>query len=277
MNQEKPIIHNQNIDYFTLIAISMLAYVITTMLHEYVGHAATCVLLGGSVKELNAFYIDCNYGTISSISIRLIALAGPLISLISGLIGFGLLRKLTQLSSNAKYFLWLLSTIGLMTAAGYLLFSGIIGIGDFGITRDGVLFQITPEWFWRGAIIILGLVGYIGVIIYSLRLFDAMLGGETKKRIQRAQTLALVSYISGAVMAILIGFLNPNGMTIVLISAAASTLGGTSALAWMMQCLKRDKNTTLPLLSIQRNWYWICASLFVIIIYAMVFGPSLRL
>jgi hypothetical protein len=277
MTYSKAASHSPNIDYITLISISMLAYAVTTILHEYLGHAATCAFVGGSVKELNAFYVDCQYGTISDLSIRLVAIAGPFVSLIAGLVGFGLIRRLKHGSSHASYFLWLFSTISLMTATGYLMFSGVLDLGDFGTTRDGALFQLAPEWLWRGAITMLGLAGYIGVVIFTLRAIDSLLGGETTQRVARAQTLALVSYLSGAGMAILIGFLNPNGIVIVLISAAASTLGGTSALAWMMQLLKRDEKTAFPLLSIQRDWRWVGVSLVVIILYAVVFGPSIWL
>ena len=40
-----------------------------------------------------------------------------------------------------------------MTAAGYLLFSGFTGLGDFGTSRDGALYLAQPEWLWRLALV----------------------------------------------------------------------------------------------------------------------------
>ncbi|HKI44460.1 MAG TPA: hypothetical protein VKA08_03905 [Balneolales bacterium] len=46
------------------------------------------------------------------------------------------LHHYTPRTSIACYFVWLLGSIGLMSATGYLLFSGISGIGDFGTTPE---------------------------------------------------------------------------------------------------------------------------------------------
>ncbi len=261
-------------DYPTLIMISILAYVITTAFHEYLGHAVACILLGGNLSELNAFYIDCQYGTISDYSIRFISVAGPLSSFVTGIVSFILLKRLRRLSSNAVYFFWLLGTISLLTATGYLLFSGITGLGDFGFTRDGALFQMTPTWFWRVLLTIFGLTGYGSTVAYALHIFNKILGGENYKRRIRAKTVTLVSYLSGCIMAVLIGLLNPQGLFIILFSSLASTAGGTSALIWMMRFLKDDLATTRPLLNIKRDYRWIGISFVMLLIFAFVFGPS---
>jgi len=265
-----------HVDPLTLVAVSMLVYVTATALHEYLGHAAACALLGGTVRELNAFYVDCAYGGMRDLPVRVVAAAGPLVSLVTGLAGFRVLRRMGRASPHAAYAVWLLSTISLMTATGYLMFSGVSGLGDFGTSRDGTLFMLEPAALWRGGITVLGLAGYAGAVLAGLRAMEALLGGEGRARVARAQTLALGSYLSGASMAVLVGLLNPHGMVIVLTSAAASTLGGTSGLAWMMQLLKREPRTDLPLLGVARDWRWIGAALLVVAVYAGVLGPSLR-
>lgn len=269
--------HSSEFDYPTLIAISILAYVITTALHEYLGHGLACTLLGGTLTELNAFYIDCQYGSISDLSIRFISIAGPLASILTGIISFFLSRRFKNLSKTASYFLWLLGTISLLTATGYLIFSGITGLGDFGLTRDGALFELTPIWLWRTLITILGIVGYGGVIAYSLKNLEPILGGKNPERIKRARTLTLLSYLSGCGMAILIGGLNPQGLYIVLLSSLASTAGGTSALIWMMRFHKHVDISSMPLITIKNDFRWIGISLFITALYAIVFGPSLYL
>ncbi|MGH7412241.1 MAG: hypothetical protein ACREJ6_14440, partial [Candidatus Methylomirabilis sp.] len=73
-----------------------------------------------------------------------------------------------------------------------------------------------------------------------------------------------------------IGLLNPHGLIIVLISAAASSLGGTSGLAWMMQLLDRKKSSFAGPLSLERNWPWVIAGFVVTMLYALILGPTLR-
>jgi len=71
------------------------------------------------------------------------------------------------------------------------------------------------------------------IIYLSLRKMDKLIGGEGTARVAQAEKLALTSYLTGTVMSVLIGLLNPHGIIIVITSAAAATLGGTSGLAWM--------------------------------------------
>ncbi len=270
-NKVKPIT-----DILTVVALSMMAYTVGVLLHEHLGHALTCVLLGGHPAELGAFYVDCTYGSMPALSIRLVALAGPVVSLITGVLSLFLFGRVDKANTHLRYFLWLLGTIGLMTATGYLLFSGISGIGDFGTGTDGVFFGIQPEWVYRIGLTVAGIVSYIGVILVSLRKMDSLIGGEGNERVGRAQKLSLTSYLTGAVLSILVGLLNPHGILIVLISSAASSLGGTSGLAWMMQLLNRKKVSSEAPFIMPRSWPWIIVSVVIALAYAAIFGPTVR-
>jgi hypothetical protein len=263
-------------DWITLIALAAFTYAAGTFLHEVAGHGLSCVLLGGRLREIDAFYIDCDYAAMGDLSIRLVALAGPLASFVTGMIAFSVLSRLSAPSSHWKVFLWLFGTLGFLTSTGYLMFSGIGGLGDFGTSRDGALYQLSPEWVWRTGITLLGLVGYLGSVFLSLRRMDALIGGSGRGRVARAQTLSLVAYLSGCTMSVLVGFLNPQGLIIVLISAAAASIGGTSALAWMMQWLNRKKETAQPMLTLPRSWVWIGVCAAGVLLYALILGPSLR-
>jgi len=267
---------NHGIDYLTVIALSMLAYTLAVLLHEHLGHALACVMLGGHPAELGAFYVNCQYANMPDLSIRLVALAGPIVSLITGVVGLLVLDRIPPGSSHLRYWAWLFGTISLMTATGYLLFSGFTGLGDFGTSRDGALFLARPEWLWRLASAVIGGASYILVIYLSLRKMDKLIGGEGTVRVAHAQKLALTSYLTGTLMSVFIGLLNPQGIVIVLTSAAASTLGGTSGLAWMMQMLNRKKTSSTSPLLLERSWFWICTGFIVTILYAIIFGPTLH-
>jgi len=263
-------------DRLTLIAISALAYIVATGLHEHLGHTMACIMLGSHPLEVGAFYVNCDYASMSAINIRLVALAGPVVSLLIGIVSFLILYRQPLHSSAAHYFVWLLGSIGFMSATGYLLFSGLTGIGDFGTGPDGLFYQATPEWLWRTALTLVGIVSYILIIYMAVRMIDQRIAGVGRARIHFARQMANTSYLTGAAVSIGIGLLNPHGLVIVAISAAASSLGATSGLLWMMQLLDRNREVLAPGLVFPRSWWWIVLGAAVTIIYALFLGPTLH-
>ncbi len=79
------------------------------------------------------------------------------------------------------------------------------------------------------------------------------------------------------ILAIAIGLLNSVGLIIVLISSAASSLGGTSGFLWMMQLLDPKQTASANALAFQRKWGWIILGAVVTAVYASVLGPTVRL
>lgn len=262
-------------DRLTLIAVSALAYIAAVGLHEHLGHTVMCIVLGSHPIEVGAFYVDCDYTVLSDLGIRLVAIAGPSVSLGVGVVCFLILRHLPSRLFTAYYFVWLLGIIGLMSATGYLFFSGISGIGDFGTTRDGLFYQVDPEWLWRMVLAIVGIASYILVVRVAAREIDQHISGAGRTRIRYAHRLTYTSYLTGAMVYIAIGLFNPHGLIMVVISAVSSSLGATSGLLWMMQLLDRDRQVLRPELTIQRGWWWIVFGGIVTVAYAMILGPTL--
>ncbi len=260
----------------TLIAVSALAYVIGVALHEHLGHTTACLLLGGRVTELGAFYVNCNYAGMSRWGVKAVAAAGPVVSALTGIVSFWMLRRLRDDARIAFYFTWLLGSLGLMSAAGYLLFSGISGIGDLGDGPDGVLHGAAPAWIWRLALAVVGGVAYWWVVRLAANRVDARVSGAGARRIRSGRMIALTSYLTGASVFTAIGLLNPHGFVIVATSAIASSVGGTSGLLWMMQLLDRHRTVAGPGLAFPRSWRWIGAAVAVTVAYAVVVGPTLR-
>lgn len=69
---------------------------------------------------------------------------------------------------------------------------------------------------------------------------EPRLSGSGVTRIRPARLTALWSYFAGAGVYLAIGVLNPHGLVIVITSALASSMGGTSGLLWMTRLLKRE-------------------------------------
>ena len=264
------------VDRVTLIAISALAYIVEVALHEHLGHSTACVLLGSRVVEFGAFYVNCDDSLLSPASVRLVAIAGPAVSLLTGLVSFAVLDRIATPARRAWYFTWLLGALGLMTSTGYALFSGISGLGDLGTEADAALYGASPEWLWRAVLALAGAGSYFLVVRWMSARLDPYAGGSGTARIQGARGLTRASYLTGAVIYLLIGLLNPYGFIIVATSALAASMGGTSGLLWMYRLLDRARNVPPPGMPIARSWGWIGVSIAAVAAYAVFLGPTIR-
>jgi hypothetical protein len=89
-----------------------------------------------------------------------------------------------------------------------------------------------------------------------------------------------VAYFTGGILMCIAGAFNPRGAILILISAAASTFGGSSGLLWATQWLKSKSMVPLgsvetPIV-IQRSWAWTVVAVVTTIIFVIVLGPSIR-
>ncbi|NUM47781.1 MAG: hypothetical protein HUU38_24000 [Anaerolineales bacterium] len=264
-------------DFLTLMMIAAFSFILATAFHEHGGHALACAAQGGLPKELGAFYIDCDYRAMSDFGIRMVAFAGPLMSLLVGLVSLVFFDRTAKAQSAHKFFWWHFATANLMVAVGYLLFSGFSGIGDLGMGPNEGLHGLEPAWLVRILLVLMGIAGYYGVILVSIRKMDSFIGGEGAERVGRAQMLSLTAYLTGGIVSVLIGLLNPYGIIIVLVSSVASGMGGTSGMAWMMQLLNRKKNTGDAPFLLERHWGWIAGSALFLILYTAILGPTIYL
>ena len=263
-------------DRLTLITVSALAYVVNVALHEHAGHATACVMLGSRVVEFGAFYVNCDDARLGATAVRLVALAGPAVSLLVGIAGILALRAMNPARGVRWYFTWLTGTLGLMTSTGYLLASGASGIGDLGFDADGALAGATPQWAWRAALMVAGAISYYLSVRLAARTIDPQLSGAGPSRISAARRVLLVSYVTGAVVYLVIGVLNPYGLVIVATSALASSMGGTSGLLWMPRLFDRGRDAPPPGLNVPRSWGWIVTSVLAVAAYGVVLGPTVR-
>jgi hypothetical protein len=258
------------LDPFTVGAIGILAYMLGNVLHEGAGHGGACLLVGGKPIAISSVYFECSADS------RLVMAAGTLMNLLAGAVFFALGRLTGRSYPRLKYFFWIAMTVNLFTGTGYFLFSGIAGIGDWGAFIQG----LGPQWLWRVSLTLLGAATYVVAARISLLELRPLIGSDIEQRYQRAVRLSAVPYFAGGILMCIAGALNPQGMVLILISAAASTFGGTSGLMWTTGWLKRG--TLIPCgppadpMPIQRSWPLIVAACAVALAFIAVFGPSIR-
>jgi hypothetical protein len=256
-------------DALTIAGIAILAYILASVLHEGVGHGGACLLSGGKVSVISTVHMECTAET------RLVMAGGTLMNVIAGALFFALGRVTARTSPRLRYFMWLSMTVNLFTAAGYFGFSGISGFGDWASFIQG----LGPQWAWRVGMTIFGAAAYMLVARFSLLELRPLVGSDKGKRFDRAVRLSKMPYFAGGILACVAGALNPQGMILVALSAAASTFGGTSGLLWMMNWLKGDR---IPLgsqpepLPIRRSWPWIVTAFVCALAFVVVVGPGVR-
>jgi hypothetical protein len=161
------------------------------------------------------------------------------------------------------------------------MFSGLGGIGDWNAVVAG-----WPHYvLWRIALAVVGTAAYWFVAVpVALRGLGPFLDrGEPatgRGRLARAVRLTVVPYLAGGALYVTAGFLNPESPMLVLISAAAASFGGASALAWMAQLL-RNRERYPPAagepLGIARSWPWLVAGALAAVIFIGLLGPGIAL
>jgi hypothetical protein len=260
----------EELSRWTLIAVALVAYALANVAHEGAGHGGACALVGGTPIALSAVSFECDKSQLSDAAARWVSAAGTGVNLLLAGLAFGLRRRTRRLSAPSRLFWWLFFSINALQAAGYWLFSGLGNVGDWAVVVDG-------SAGGRVALAVVGAVAYCGAIGLSLR-WLAELVGEDPERLDRARTLTLVPYLAGGVLYVTAGLFNPHGWKLVVISAAAASLGGTSALAWMYNLMRNTERIPAsgPALALPHaRPGWVAGAL-ASVVFIAVLGPSVR-
>jgi hypothetical protein len=259
----------QRSDALTIASIAAVAYMLGNILHEGLGHGGACLLSGGRPLVLSSVHFECSADT------RLVMAGGTLVNLLAGALFFILGRLVSREYPRLKFFLWLAMAVNLFAGTGYFLFSGIGGIGDWSDFIRG----LGPQVPLRITLTALGVVTYAAAARVNLMELRPFIGSD-QQRYSRASRMLAVAYFTGGIVMCVAGAFNPKGAILILISAAASTFGGSSGLLWATQWLKSESMVPLgsvetPIV-IQRSWRWTVLAGAVAGIFVFVLGPSIR-
>ena len=253
----------------TLVSAAVVAYAISNVTHEGLGHALACEAMGGRLVSLNAAYVECDGSTMTAAALRMKSAAGSIANLaLAALAAIGLQIRAGRPRTLIDLVLWLLLALNLMQPAGYLLFSGVTGVGDWArVVGDHATARI--------ALAVCGAVAYGGAVAVSLRWVARFAGGHPDRQ-RLAVRLTVVPYVAGGLLYAAAGLLNPIGIEIMLISSVAAGFGGTSGLAWMAQLLHDEKRWPAvpePLSVPDRRGWWGFAAV-TATAYIAILGPT---
>jgi hypothetical protein len=264
------------LDPWTVGAIAVIAYALSNVVHEGLGHGGACVLVGGHPRILTAVFFDGDLEGLPASAGRWVAAGGSLANLVAAAVAWAALRAIPAGWGRWRFFLWLVLAVNLLQAFGYLLFSGIGGVGDWAV----VVHDLQPAALWRLGLTVAGVVLYFVVAPRLIMPWlEPFLPAEPTERLARVRTLTLLPYLVGGATFVLAGVLNPLGWIYVLISAAAASFGGTSLLAWYPILWARRTPVGAPQvpLGVPRSRGWLIAAAIALILFVGVLGPGVRL
>ena len=260
------------VDRATAAALAAVVGVLCTQLHEGLGHGGACLLTGLHPRAWGAFYFDCELGAHPTWAGRIVEVAGSSVNLLVAIAAALAMRTVGEHRHNLKFFLWLTATVNAMVWAGYFLFSGVTGLGDWGVGQSGVLQGVSNPVLWRIAMFAAGLALYILITGASMRALIAITGGDVKGQ-ACARRLCTLSYLTIGTIAVVVGLLNPAGFFILIASAAASSFGGASGLAWGQNMIKAGP---ARLFGMKRSPIVIAVAAALVLGEMAVLGPTIR-
>ena len=261
-------------DWLTVAAVAVVAHALSVFIHEALGHGGTCVAVGCTPRLLTTMQFQGDEQALPKLAVDAISAGGTVANLVAAAIAMLLVRRHRGPARTGWFFLWLFATVNLLAATGYPLYSGLANIGDWANIVRG----LQPAWLWRAVLAGIGALSYWFAARWAMDRLGRRLWGAGS-RVRSAYSYTLVSYITMGVFAIAAGMFEPGAAFLVLISAAAASLGGTSALAWGPQLLQDPHLGEPPEepLQVPRDTRWIVAAALVSLAFMAVLGPGLSL
>jgi hypothetical protein len=131
-----------------------------------------------------------------------------------------LLARSSALSANWRYFAWLFGSVNLFNGMAYLLYSGLLGSGDWAT----VFGSFAPPALWRPAAALAGVALYAGAVFASLAVLRTLIACGVIEP-ARAKQYCLCSYWAGGLLLTAASVLNPISPWLILTSGAATGFG----------------------------------------------------
>ena len=250
----------------TTASIAIVVYAAMDMSHEVLGHGLA-TLFTDDVTPVSLSTVALSSKGVAS---RSVALAGPLINLVLGVLSLAWFRRLSRFG-RASFFLWLFAVVNLLNGTGYAIYSGILDFGDLAVVIRGW----EPHMAWRIGMVILGIAGYY----VSLRMSSVSLAqrldacGIARRVIPR---LVWPAFLAGGLLLVAGAAMNPLP-NLILLSGAS---GGFVCMAGMLfvpavaEPAQVESTGKEPW---QTSWPWLVGAAVVAAVFILVIGPGIAL
>jgi hypothetical protein len=232
----------------TIASMAVIASALGTLLHEGLGHGVLAWLRGDIPTELTSNHLS------SLRPDKWVDAGGTIANLLFGGASLWLSRSLGA-RANIRYFLWIFAALNLLSGAGYFLYSGIFGFGDWYQVIAGLPHQLAL----RVAMTMFGALFYVFVV--------RLLAVSVRPFVANRSTYNIVGrlpYCAACIFSCMAGAFDPLGIKLLLVSTIPAAFGGSSGLLWADSLLPARGLEPTFTVSRQPAWW----------IFALVLGAS---
>jgi hypothetical protein len=250
----------------TVCAISLLAAILSNLLHEGLGHAATALLTGTKSGLLTTVAWSSEFDS------RLVAAGGTLANLAASIVLWIALGNAKSASVRWRFFLLTSFAFNLFEGTGYFLFSGVTNFGDWAQVIAG----LHAHWLWRALLVIVGMASYFGAVL-AVGIAIVRYVGVPRSESRRLRRLTLIPYFLTLILVCTAGLLNPIGIQLVWQSAQPATAGAKSGLLWLRYYIPKGTVPRRRPDGIQRSYAWITVAVALSLPFVFVLGRGIVL
>jgi len=222
----------------TIISMAVVSMGLAALLHEGLGHGVTAWLRGDVVTQLTSNHLSNDQPD------RFVEAGGTIVNVFTGAIA---LLLGSRARPNLRYFLSLFAAVSLLDSAGYFLYSGIIGVGDWAAVVAGLHHQAAL----RTSMSIFGAGFYylcVNWIAISLRPFIA-----TRSEFN---TVGRLPYLAACIFYCIAGAFDPLGIKLLFLSTIPAAFGGLSGMLWADGLLPKAVPAEPLTVEPSPMWWW---------------------
>lgn len=227
----------------TIVSTAVVSIGLAALLHEGLGHGVTAWLRGDTVTQLTSNHLS---------SLRpdhLVEAGGTLVNLVTGAICLAASFRCGA-RANLRFFLWFFAAVNLLQGAGYFLFSGIGGVGDWAMVISGLPHQAAL----RTAMAIFGAALYV----LCVRLIAAGVRPFVAAR-SEYNSVGRLAYLAACVFYCIAGVFDPLGIRLLFLSTIPAAFGGLSGLLWADLLMPRTIAAQPLAAQPAPVWWWTAA------------------